>query len=101
MIKEILSLVNLSHILNFINPFADGIAGLRAKPERGGKSPCLKVRPDGELSEMATKALTLYCREKLLKRPPAPVPETDTGGLAEETKVSEKTIVKELCKLTP
>ena len=48
---------------------------------------------------MATKALTLYCREKLLRRPPAPVPETDTGGLAEEAKVSGRTIVKELCKL--
>lgn len=50
---------------------------------------------------METKALTLYCREKLLRRPPAPVPETDTGGLAEEAKVSGRTIVKELCKLTP
>ena len=67
----------------------------------GGKSPDLEVRPDGELSEMATKALTHYCREKLLRRPPAPVPETDTGGLAEEAKVSGRTIVKELCKLTP
>jgi hypothetical protein len=59
------------------------------------------VRPDGEFSEMETKALTLYCREKLLRRPPAPVPETDTGGLAEKAKVSGRTIVKELCKLTP
>jgi len=50
---------------------------------------------------MATKALTLDCREKLLRRPPAPVPETDTGGLAEKAKVSGRTIVKELCKLTP
>ena len=31
----------------------------------------------------------------------APVPETDTGGLAEKAKVSGRTIVKELCKLTP
>ena len=50
---------------------------------------------------MATKALTLYCREKLLRRLLAPVPETDTGGLAEKAKVSGRTIVKELCKLTP
>ena len=67
----------------------------------GGKSPDLEVRPEGEFSEMETKALTLYCREKLLRRPRAPVPETDTGGLAEEAKVSGRTIVKELCKLTP
>jgi hypothetical protein len=59
------------------------------------------VRPDGEFSEMETKALTLYCREKLLRRLLAPVPETDTGGLAEKAKVSGRTIVKELCKLTP
>ena len=37
--------------------------------------------------KMATKALTLYCREKLLRRPPAPVPETDTGGLAENYEI--------------
>ena len=30
-----------------------------------------------------------------------PVPETDTGGLAEKAKVNGRTIVKELCKLTP
>ena len=50
---------------------------------------------------METKALTLYCREKLLRRLVAAVPETDTGGLAEKAKVSGRTIVKELCKLTP
>ena len=42
--------------------------GPRERPDEGGKSPLLKVRPDGELSEMATKALTLDCREKLLRR---------------------------------
>ncbi len=31
----------------------------------------------------------------------APVPETDTGGQAEQAKVSGITLVKELCKLTP
>ena len=59
------------------------------------------MRPEWELSEMTTKALTLDCQEKLLRRPRAPVPETDTGGLAEKAKVSGRTIVKELCKLTP
>jgi hypothetical protein len=30
-----------------------------------------------------------------------PVPETDTGGLAEQAKADETTFAKELCKLTP
>ena len=67
----------------------------------GGKSPDLEVRPDGELSEMATKALTLYCREKLLRRPRAPVPETDTGGQVEYTEACELIVVKELGKMPP
>ena len=30
-----------------------------------------------------------------------PVPQTDTGGLAEQAKADEITLTKELCKLTP
>ena len=30
-----------------------------------------------------------------------PVPETDTGGLAEQAKADEIPLAKELCKLTP
>ena len=30
-----------------------------------------------------------------------PVPDTDTGGQVEKTKVDERTLVKELGKLTP
>ncbi len=30
-----------------------------------------------------------------------PVPDTDTGGLIEEIKADERTLVKELVKLTP
>ncbi len=47
------------------------------------------------------KPLKPGCREKLLGRAIAPVPETDTGGQAEQAKVNGKTLVKELCKLTP
>ena len=43
----------------------------------------------------------LCCQEKLLRRADTPVPETDTGGQVEKTKVNGRTIVKELCKLTP
>jgi hypothetical protein len=45
--------------------------------------------------------LSLNCREKPLARDVATVPQTDTGGLVEHTKVDEGTSVKELGKLTP
>ena len=41
------------------------------------------------------------CREKRLARTGATVPQTDTGGLVEYTKVDERTLVKELGKLVP
>jgi len=59
------------------------------------------MRLDGEFAAMQTKALRLHRREKLLRSVETPVPETDTGGLVEKTKVNGRTIVKELCKLTP
>jgi hypothetical protein len=37
-----------------------------------------------------------YCDEDLV-----PVPETDSGGQVENTKALERTLVKELGKLTP
>jgi hypothetical protein len=43
----------------------------------------------------------LDCREKALARVVVPVPQTDTGGLVEHTKVDERTFVKELGKLAP
>jgi hypothetical protein len=42
-----------------------------------------------------------HCQEKLLARVKAPVPQTDTGSQVENTKVSERTLVKELGKMTP
>ena len=47
------------------------------------------------------KAATSHCQEKLLARERAPVPQTDTGSRVEKTKVSERTLVKELGKMTP
>ena len=41
------------------------------------------------------------CREKRLARVGATVPQTDTGGLVEYTKVGGRTPVKELGKLAP
>ena len=45
--------------------------------------------------------LSPNCREKPLARTAATVPQTDTGGLVEHTKVDGRTSVKELGKLAP
>ncbi len=42
-----------------------------------------------------------HCQEKLLVRTILPVPQTDTGSRGEDPKVSERTLVKELGKMTP
>ena len=42
-----------------------------------------------------------WCPEKPLASRAAPVPQTDTGGLVEDTKVDGRTLVKELGNLTP
>ena len=55
---------------------------------------------DGERSLVA-KLVMSHCREKLLVRIRPPVPQTDTGSRVEKTKVSERTLVKELGKMTP
>ena len=59
------------------------------------------MRLNEEFVAIQTKVLMLCCQEKLLRRAETPVPETDTGGQVEKTKVNGRTIVKELCKLTP
>ena len=51
--------------------------------------------------EVEPKGLTPDRREKPLARGRAPVPQTDTGGLVEETQVDERTSVKELGNLAP
>jgi hypothetical protein len=47
------------------------------------------------------KFLIPHCQEKLLARYKVPVPQTDTGRRGENPKVSERTLVKELGKMTP
>jgi len=42
-----------------------------------------------------------HCLEKLLGRRRRPVPQTDTGSRGEHPKVIERTLVKELGKMTP
>ena len=47
------------------------------------------------------KVMMSHCQEKLLARTILPVPQTDTGSRGENTQVSERTLVKELGKMTP
>jgi len=49
----------------------------------------------------AGESLTPYLQEKPLGRMRVPVPQTDTGGQVENTKVIEITLVKELGKIAP
>ena len=50
----------------------------------------------------ADKWLSPCCQEKPLNvEVPLPVPQTDTGGLVEQTKANERTLVKELGKMEP
>jgi hypothetical protein len=49
----------------------------------------------------AGESPTPYLLEKPLGRMRVPVPQTDTGGQVENTKVIEITIVKELGKIAP
>jgi hypothetical protein len=51
--------------------------------------------------KIVAKQQISHCQEKFLSREQVPVPQTDTGRKVENTKASEKTIVKELGKMTP
>ena len=61
----------------------------------------LRLSCDGEALSSA-KYLMSHCQENLLAfNYNLPVPQTDTGSRVENTKVSERTLVKELGKMTP
>ena len=60
----------------------------------------LKISCDEE-GNIVPKLLTSHCQEKFLVRYKQPVPQTDTGSRGENPKVSERTLVKELGKMTP
>ena len=64
-----------------------------------------QIRPtisscDGE-GKLVPKFLIPHCQEKPLARSQVPVPQTDTGRHGEYPKVSGRTLVKELGKMTP
>ena len=50
---------------------------------------------------IVAKSLMSRYREKLLANNQLPVPQTDTGSRGEYPEVSERTLVKELGKMTP
>ena len=58
------------------------------------------LRGDGERILVA-KSLNPNCQEKPLARFGVPVPQTDTGRRGENPKARERTLVKELGKMTP
>ncbi len=60
----------------------------------------LRLSCDGE-GNIVPKFPISHCLEKLLARIKVPVPQTDTGRRGENPKVSERTLVKELGKMTP
>ena len=59
-----------------------------------------KLSCDGEGTRVP-KFLIPHCQEKPLARKKVPVPQTDTGRRGENPKVIERTLVKELGKMTP
>ena len=61
--------------------------------------PLQRLSCDGE-GNIVPKFLIPHCQEKPLARM-VPVPQTDTGRRGENPKVSERTLVKELGKMTP
>ncbi len=74
--------------------------GQACRPEKGVG----KAAPGGRDVKGSRKAEVAGpgCQEKpLSEEPSVPVPQTDTGGWVENTKVNGKTFVKELDKLTP
>ena len=66
----------------------------------GGKSFILKLSCDDE-GNLVPKFQIPHCLETPLVRSQVPVPETNTGRHGEYPKVSGRTLVKELGKMTP
>lgn len=83
----------------FIQP-AIGSAGanFRGDEERGKRS-----EPRSESEELRLPSGTSQASQKSPKhhKPLTPVPETDTGGVVENTEGREITLSKELGKITP
>lgn len=60
----------------------------------------VRISCDGDRNKVGKSSMS-HCQENLLGRITLPVPQTDTGSRVENTKVSERTLVKELGKMTP
>ncbi len=76
-------------------------SGLSTKVYNQGNPVIDKLKCDGEATKQRN-LLTPSFQEKLLGLIiQVPVPRTDTGGQGEYPKVSERTMVKELGKITP
>ena len=56
------------------------------------------VNPEGRCRAVKVKRVNPRCLEKPLASGKVPVPQTDTGGHVENTKVIERTLAKELGK---
>src|SRR5699024_12807212 len=65
-----------------------------------GKSVQLILSCNGE-GTIVPKFLIPHCQENPLVRKEVPVPQTDTGRRGENAKVSGRTLVKELGRMTP
>ena len=53
------------------------------------------------IEKQVEKSPISRCQEKLLSRESPPVPQTDTGRRGENPKMSGRSVVKELGKITP
>ena len=78
----------------------DGRVRPSMKVSAQAKPRCKTLRCEGERKKVA-KSLNPNCQEKPLVRRSVPVPKTDTGRQEENSKARERTLVKELGKMTP
>ena len=74
---------------------------VQASRIRGRQIPLNEIRDVTGSEKQVTKQMTLDCQEKPLVRTMLPVPQTDTGRWGEKPQARERTLVKELGKMTP
>ena len=77
-------------------------SGLSTKAYKQGNPFIVRLKCDGDVVEIQHKSSDATLPRKVSKDIiQIPVPRTDTGGQGEYPKVSERTMVKELGKMTP
>ena len=74
---------------------------VQASRMSGRQIPLAEIRDVMGSEKQVTKQMTLNCQEKPLVRTMMPVPQTDTGRWGEKPQARERTLVKELGKMTP